>query len=127
MRQVRRLNRRMHNRIKPIGIDVTLAQLALLRTLEDMGSMRATDLAHLIGLSASSLTGQIDRLEAEGYVERRRSREDRREVEVSLTPLAVQVLQETQARVTAEVEELFAALTDEEIETVTAIIDKLID
>lgn len=116
----------MRSRIKPIGIDVTVAQIALMRTLEDMGTMRATDLARQTGLSASSITGQIDRLEAEGYVERRRSREDRREVEVSLTPVAVRLLHESHERMAAEIAELFSALTDEEIATVAAIIDKLI-
>ncbi len=116
----------MHGRVKPIGADVTIGQISLLHTLQEMGPLRATDLAHEIGLSASSMTGQIDRLEAEGYVVRHRSSEDRREVVVSLTPLAARVLGESQERMAEELDELFSALSDEEIETVAAIIAKLI-
>lgn len=126
MRQVRTLNRRIHGRLRPLGVDVTMAQLSVLRILAETGPTRATDLARQTGLSASSITGLIDRLETEEYVERHRSREDRREVEVRLTPHAVSMLQEERARLEQEVGQLFSALTDEELETVEAIIAKLI-
>ncbi|MDA8345305.1 MAG: MarR family transcriptional regulator [Thermaerobacter sp.] len=116
----------MHSRIKSLGVDATIAQISMMRVLEDLGPLRATDLVRETGLSASSITGQIDRLEAEGYVERRRGRDDRREVEVHLTPLAINMLRESHERMAAEVGQLFAALSDEELETVEAIIAKLI-
>ncbi len=126
MRQVRRLSRMMHSRTKPLGVDATIAQLSVLRTLEEFGPMRASDLARETGLTASSITGQLDRLEAEGYVERRRSREDRREVTVHLTPPALSMLREAHERIEAEVAQLFSNLSDEELETIESIIAKLI-
>lgn len=38
-----------------------------------------------VGLSSAAVTGTIDRLESQGYVERTYSREDRRTVRVKLT------------------------------------------
>ncbi len=50
------------------------------------GPRRMSDLAECAQTSQASLTGIIDRLEEHGLVERVRSRDDRRVVEVTLTP-----------------------------------------
>ncbi len=126
MSQVRRLNRMMHGRFKPMHLDVTVAQLTVLRLMADSGPMRVSDVAREIGLSASSVTGLFDRLEAEGYVERRRGQEDRREVTVRLTDVARRILDDTQAQIVTEVERLFAPLSDEDLETITRLIAKLV-
>ena len=125
MSQVRRLNRMMHGRIKPMHLDVSVAQLTVLRLMAESGPMRMSDVAREVGLSASSVTGLFDRLEAEGFIERRRSREDRREVTVLLTAQAHHMLEEANARIVREVERLFAPLTDEDLETITRLIAKL--
>ena len=126
MSQVRRLNRMMHGRLKPVHLDISVAQLGVLRLLAETGPMRTTDVAREIGLSASSVTGLFDRLEAEGHIERRRSREDRREVTVLLTDEARRMLDVTHAQIVAEVERLFAPLSDEDIDTITRLIAKLV-
>jgi len=126
MSQVRRLNRKMHGRIKPMHLDVSVAQLTVLRLVAESGPMRATDVAREIGLSASSVTGLVDRLESEGFIERRRSQEDRREVSVVLTDEARRMLDEAQDRIVNEVERLFAPLSDEELDTITRLIAKLV-
>jgi len=126
MSQVRRLNRMMHGRFKPMHLDVTVAQLTVLRLMADSGPMRVSDVAREIGLSASSVTGLFDRLEAEGYVERRRGQEDRREVTVRLTDVARRILDDAQAQIVTEVERLFAPLSDEDLETITRLIAKLV-
>ncbi len=127
MSQVRRLNRIMHGRVKPVHLDLSMAQITVLRLLAEMGPMRVTDLAREIGLSASSVTGLIDRLEAEGHIERRRSQEDRREVTVVLTDAARHMLEVANAAIVAEVERLFAPLHDGDLETITRLIAKLVD
>jgi DNA-binding MarR family transcriptional regulator len=50
------------------------------------------DAAEAVDSTSANVTGLIDRLEAQGYVERRRSREDRRSIELGLTPLGEGVL-----------------------------------
>ncbi len=126
MSQVRRLNRMMHGRVKPMHLDVSVAQLTVLRLMAEHGPMRMSDVAREVGLSASSVTGLFDRLEAEGYIERRRSQEDRREVTVLLTDEARRMLEDANARIVREVERLFAPLSDEDLETITRLIAKLV-
>ena len=127
MSHVRRLNRIMHGRVRPMHLDLSVAQISVLRLLAETGPLRVTDLAREIGLSASSVTGLIDRLEAEGHIERRRSLEDRREVTVVLTDAARHMLDVANAQIVAEVERLFAPLSDADIETITGLIAKLVD
>ncbi len=126
MSQVRRLNRMMHGRLKPMHLDVSVAQLSVLRLVAEQGPMRVSDVAREVGLSASSVTGLFDRLEADGYIERRRGQEDRREVTVHLTDEARRMLEEAQAQIVIEVERLFAPLSDEDLETITRLIAKLV-
>ncbi|WP_099192295.1 MarR family winged helix-turn-helix transcriptional regulator [Tepidibacter mesophilus] len=51
---------------------------------------KATDLAKEIGISASTLTGVVDRLVERGYVERVRDEKDRRIVFIKLGKLAME-------------------------------------
>lgn len=51
---------------------------------------KATDLAKEIGISASTLTGVVDRLVERGYVERVRDKKDRRIVFIKLGELAME-------------------------------------
>lgn len=126
MSQVRRLNRMLHGRFKPMHLDISVAQLTVLRLLSETGPLRVSDVAREVGLSASSVTGLFDRLEAEGFVERRRSQEDRREVTVLLTGEARRMLEDTNAQIATQLERLFAPLSDGDLETITRLIAKLV-
>ena len=70
-----------------IGVSALRVMLALGRKPLFMG-----DAAEAVDSSSASVTGLIDRLEKQGYVERRRSREDRRSIELGLTTLGEAVL-----------------------------------
>jgi MarR family transcriptional regulator, organic hydroperoxide resistance regulator len=73
---------------------ITLAQLAALRQLRD-GPVSAGQLGRQIGLSPASTTHLVDRLEARDLVARSRRQDDRRAVDVRLTPAGRQVLDES--------------------------------
>lgn len=68
------------------GMNVTGPQGMILGTLAHKGEMKISDLSHTLGLSNSTVSGFIDRLEKQGHVTRTRSSEDRRVVHVSVTP-----------------------------------------
>lgn len=68
---------------KPLGL--TPAQLICLRELNDAGELAIGALARRVGSSGTTLTGVIDRLEAKGLVQRRRSPLDRRSVRLTIT------------------------------------------
>lgn len=66
-------------------IDLTASQGILISILWREGEMRISDLSKKIGLSNSTVSGIIDRLEKQDIVKRIRSQEDRRVVYVTIT------------------------------------------
>lgn len=71
--------------VEQYGEDVPLAQLRLLRALAELGATPSTVLAARLGTAASSVTRLGDRLEAAGYLRRRREPPDRSVVRLELT------------------------------------------
>jgi len=66
-------------------MNITGPQGMLMGTLAHYGEMKISDLSEKLGLSNSTVSGIIDRLEKQGLVERTRSKEDRRVVYVCVT------------------------------------------
>jgi len=66
-------------------IDITGPQGMLIGILFHKGEMKISEISKTMGLSISTVSGIIDRLEEHGRVIRKRSKEDRRVVKVSLT------------------------------------------
>ena len=65
--------------------ELTMPQSVIAFTLIKNGKMKISDLSDRVNLSNSTVSGIIDRLEKQGYVERVRSAEDRRTVYVNVT------------------------------------------
>lgn len=64
---------------------LTGPQLAVVKMLEPVGKLSLSELSGRIRARNSTVTGIIDRMEREGLVTRRRSKEDRRVVNIALT------------------------------------------
>src|ERR1700674_1371476 len=67
------------------GSDITATQWVVLMYLRDGLAINASDLCSQLRHDSGALTRVIDQLEARGLVQRERSREDRREVQLRLT------------------------------------------
>lgn len=67
-------------------IDLTLPQMVTLFAIRSAGTCRMSELAEITQQSAGTLTGIVDRLIAEHLVGRVRDLDDRRVVQVTLTP-----------------------------------------
>jgi DNA-binding MarR family transcriptional regulator len=67
------------------GFDITLAQLQVLKSIQEKERPTMTDLILKIDCAPSSMSATIRRLEGEGLVKTTRGFEDRREVFVELT------------------------------------------
>jgi DNA-binding MarR family transcriptional regulator len=87
--------------------DLSLTQLRVLGILRDRRP-RMTDLAAFLGLDKSTLSGLIDRAEQRGLVARGKNSQDRRVVDVFLTPAG----QELAERVYGEVRRELAPATN---------------
>ncbi|MDF2840190.1 MAG: transcriptional regulator, MarR family [Clostridia bacterium] len=78
------VKQKVHSHFKEMNI--TGPQGMLMGTLAHHGEMKVSDLSERLGLSNSTVSGIIDRLENQGLVERTRSKEDRRVVYVNVSP-----------------------------------------
>ena len=81
----------MSDRLVRLGI--SMAQLNILYTLHRNGEMPMSRLADALNVSLSNATGLVDRMEERGFIERTRVPEDRRIVQVRITPDGVRVLE----------------------------------
>jgi DNA-binding MarR family transcriptional regulator len=89
------------------------------------GRPRMSELAEWLTLSRGGITKLVDRLEEAGYLERVSCAEDRRGLQAELTPAGERMLEEMHTACAGEVERHLATLTTEELELVTAALEKV--
>jgi MarR family 2-MHQ and catechol resistance regulon transcriptional repressor len=75
---------RAHGALRGLGL--TVSQFGVLEALYHLGPLCQQELAGKLLKSGGNLTTVVDNLEARGLVERRRRPQDRRFVQVALTP-----------------------------------------
>jgi len=66
-------------------------QASILDHLDEIEGTSLLDLARHMGVTPSTMSLAIDRLESGGYVTRERGREDKRKVELRLTPAGARI------------------------------------
>lgn len=98
--------------------DITGPQGMLMGILVYYGEMKVSDLSQKLGLSNSTVSGIIDRLEKQGLVERKRSTDDRRVVYVSVTPKFKDTLQRHFKYAEKQFEELISKASAEELDKI---------
>lgn len=76
---------------------VSMTHLHVMWLLEHHGELHMGRLAELLDVSMSNATGIVDRMEERGLVERLRVADDRRVVDVRLTPTGVEAIETTEA------------------------------
>jgi MarR family transcriptional regulator, 2-MHQ and catechol-resistance regulon repressor len=96
--------------------NITFAQFAVLEALHTLGSMYQRELSQRILRSSASVTAVVDGLERRGFVKRTRSQEDRRLVEVALTPEGEAFMEDVLPVYMGKVREEFSVLSKAEQE-----------
>ena len=94
---------------------LSLVHLNLLMLLRARGPLTMTHLAELLDVSVASATGIVDRMEKKGVVERRRSEEDRRVVEVVVTERGEKVFSAMQSERQIRLTQLLAEIKDADL------------
>ena len=94
---------------------LSLVHLNLLMLLRARGPLTMTHLAELLDVSVASATGIVDRMEKKGVIERTRSEEDRRVVEVSVTDVGEEVFSAMQAERQIRLAQLLAEIKDDDL------------
>ena len=106
--------------------EITLTQLSVLRELRQ-GPQSAGKLGDKSGLSPTSTTRLVDRLEARGLVKRRRNAEDRRLVEVVLEPAGERLIGQTKVFRGSAVYEAVEAMSSERKRQLTSALRGLVE
>jgi DNA-binding MarR family transcriptional regulator len=99
-----------------LGVDVTMSQAKALYLLSLRPAATMSSIAAELGVGASAVSGLIDRLAAQGYVERREDPGDRRHQLVTITDKGTATLdsmREMRAQVTLR---LLEGFDDDELE-----------
>ncbi|WP_026485752.1 MarR family winged helix-turn-helix transcriptional regulator [Caldanaerobius polysaccharolyticus] len=100
------------------NIDITGPQSILMGVLAHYGEMKISDLSEKLGLSNSTVSGIINRLEKQGLVKRTRSAKDRRVIYVNVTPEFKRSFQKYFDEAEKRIEEIINSATPEELNTI---------
>lgn len=106
-------------------MNLTGPQGMMMGILSHDGEMKISDLSEKIGLSNSTVSGIIDRLEKQGLVERTRSNEDRRVVYVNISAEFKKNSKTKFCKIEKTFEDIMEKATAEEIETILKGFDTL--
>jgi len=100
------------------GMNLTGPQAMLVGIIAHYGEMKISDLSEKMGLSKSTVSGIVDRLEKQGIVERMRSKDDRRVVWVSLSSEHKACMKNKFESIEYKLEEIMREATDEEVKKI---------
>ena len=87
---------RLDQRLKPLGLSQT-KWIALLKLSRAENNMTQKELAECLGIESPTLVSLLDRMTADGWIERRGSDVDRRSKTVHLCPKSCAVLEQINA------------------------------
>ncbi|HOQ02087.1 MAG TPA: MarR family transcriptional regulator [Acetivibrio clariflavus] len=104
------------NAHKPCGdMKLTGPQAMLVGIIAHYGEMKISDLSEKMGLSNSTVSGIVDRLEKQGILERIRSKDDRRVVRVNIVSNYRECVKTKFESIEYKMEEIMKEATDEEV------------
>ncbi len=107
------------------NLSISTALVRLLAQIDDLGPSRIGDLARADHTSQPTMTTQVQRLEAEGWVTREPDPADARAVLVAITPAGRNALSQARARRAEVVAPHVAALSTHEHDTLADAVEIL--
>ncbi len=96
----------------------TMPQTMIIYNLANHGKMKISELSEKMGLTNSTVSGIVDRLEDQGVIFRERSTEDRRVVYVQFTPEHKKNYQDLNDNLDKKFNEMLAAIPQGQMETI---------
>jgi DNA-binding MarR family transcriptional regulator len=108
---------------------VTGAPITLHRALVVIGSdpgLPASRLATQLGMQRPAVSQMLKNMEFRGWIERRRSAEDQRAVQIHCTPVGRRVLQATSGRAVVTLQRAVCNLRDEQLTSLAMGVEKLL-
>ena len=119
------LSRNITGRVSALGL--TTPQYRVLRQLRQTGGepLSASELAERLGVTPGNLTGILDRLEQEGRLTRQRAAQDRRSLQVIITPAGEALMQRAVPELHTHLRDLFAPLGLADMAQVQGLLERL--
>jgi DNA-binding MarR family transcriptional regulator len=108
------------------GLDLTYNQYKTLLTIADSGRCSLGDLGRELEVAMSSASQMVDRLVAQGLVERRQDADNRRQVIIRLTPQGQALIGELRRGILARYRKLFKRLEPAEQEELVGAIESIV-
>ena len=104
---------------------ITLGQFAVLEALHHLGPMCQHTLAKKLLRSGGNITLVVDNLEKRGWVRRERQKDDRRMVQIQLTPKGARLIAKVFPEHARAITQIMNELTEQEQEELRRIAGKL--
>jgi len=109
----RTLRHEFHGLMQDSGF--TFPQLSVISILAKNGKQKVSDISEKMGLSDSTVSGILDRLEQKGIIERKRYKDDRRVVKIYLSNGSQEICQEFHRKREEYFAHLLKELSEQEI------------
>jgi DNA-binding MarR family transcriptional regulator len=120
------VNDLMARQLKEVtGTDVTFSQLKLLKMVAATGGYSVSNLAQFLGVSTAAASRAVDRLVKRGLLHREEAADDRRAVQLSLTPEGVKLLERYDQAAEVALQGAFETLTAEQLQETGDLLDRL--
>ena len=100
--------------------DLTVTQLRVLRQIDDNDGLGNMALAHLLSLTKSAVSFQLERLQRRGFIRREVSLSDRRGIHIFMEPAGREALNAAVEPVRNHAASLLAGLTEEQVKDLGA-------
>ncbi|MFK4753561.1 homoprotocatechuate degradation operon regulator HpaR [Oceanobacter antarcticus] len=107
-------------------IGLTEQQWRVIRALNEYEELESKQLAELCCILSPSLTGIINRLEAQDYLRRRKSTEDQRRILISLTDKAKTMFANASPRMEGLYAEMTSQLSPQKMDLLKELLDEII-
>jgi len=104
---------------------LTLAQFHLLRLITQDGKNQLGKMAECVGVSAPAASMNLDKLERLNLASREPDTEDRRAIRLAVSPQGRDLVERYESLVTGRVRTVLGALTPEEVETLTGLLERV--
>ncbi|NMH70374.1 MarR family transcriptional regulator [Bacillus sp. RO3] len=108
------------------GEFISNGEFRVLQLIRENGALKSSEISKRMEVSASHITSITDTLVEKRYITRQRSNEDRRVVELALTPQGIEVLVQCEDKKSQYFQELFQTFDKEEIQHLIELFEKLL-
>ena len=105
---------------------MTNAQIIILTNLYETGKSKVCTLAKALAVSAPTMSGVIERMVKQGYLERFTSRQDRRCIIISLKPKGKRIVKDLQKAIRKHWSQILIYLTPSERLTYVRLLKKIV-